>query len=78
MHCCRFDTLMRYNTVLIKHSSCCHDFFTHRLRDGVHYLVNSSLLSCGIQHHQGLSLWQSIFAAECRQTAIVTVSWSSH
>ena len=38
---CRFDTLMRYNTVLIKHGSCCHDFFTHRLQAGVHYLVNS-------------------------------------
>ncbi len=42
--CCRFDTLMRYNTVLIKHSSCCHDFFTHQLQEGVHYLVNETPL----------------------------------
>ena len=32
---------MRYNTLLIKHCSCCHDFFTHRLQAGVHYMVRA-------------------------------------
>jgi hypothetical protein len=37
----RFDTLMRYNTVLVKQRSCCHDWFSPRLQPGVHYLVSA-------------------------------------
>ncbi len=36
----RFDTLMRFNTVLLKYNTCCHDFFTHRLHPGIHYVVS--------------------------------------
>ena len=36
----RFDTLMRFNTVLIKYNTCCHDFFTHRLQPELHYVVS--------------------------------------
>ena len=35
---------MRFNTLLIRYNTCCHDFFTHRLQPGLHYLVS-------IAHH---------------------------
>ncbi len=63
--CCRFDTLMRYNTVLIKHSSCCHDFFTHRLREGVHYLVKCSLLLLWSPAPIVLPMWHISLQPEC-------------
>ena len=30
---------MRFNTVLLKYNTCCHDFFSHRLHPDVHYVV---------------------------------------
>ncbi len=44
----RFDTLMRFNTVLLKFNTCCHDFFTHRLHPGVHYVVSMARHAAGV------------------------------
>ena len=44
----RFDTLMRYNTPIVKPDTCCLDYFSHRLRSGVHYRVRVALWSPGL------------------------------